>query len=77
MGTSSVDECCMLVCIQKEHAVRLHKCKLTKKDMKRERKQNRMGFFIKAQFHLHAGAITAGKEQKGVNILELHVNLCN
>lgn len=45
--------------------------------MKRERKQNRMGFFIKAQFHLHAGAITAGKEQKGVNILELHVNLCN
>lgn len=39
MGTSSVDvdECCMLVCIQKQHAVRLHECKLTEKDMEKER----------------------------------------
>lgn len=41
MGTSSVDvdECCMLVFIQKQHAVRLHKCKLNEKDTKRERKK--------------------------------------
>lgn len=41
VGTSSVDveECCMLVRIQKQHAVRLHKCKLNDKDTKRERKK--------------------------------------
>lgn len=36
-----------------------------------------MGFFIKGKFHLHAGAIIAGKELKSVNILERHVNNCN
>ncbi len=34
-----VEECCMLVRIQKQHAVRLHKCKLNDKDTKRERKK--------------------------------------
>lgn len=64
VGTSSVDvdECCMLVCIQKQHAVWLHKCKLNEKDMKKERKKKTACGSLSE----HNGAITAGNGHRNV-----------